>query len=222
MDATGTPLLLSRRFAPLFWCQFCAAFNDNFLKSSIVFVILFRVDEASSPALITLASGLLIAPYFILSGVGGELADRHDKARVAQRLKLVEIFVASLSAAGFVLESLPLMFAALAGFGILGALFGPAKYGILPDHLRREELPAGNALVEGATFIAILLGTITGSLAVREHGGTAIFIVLVIGFAVAAWSAALFIPSTAIGAPYLRVSANIAASTVAMLSHLRS
>ena len=42
MDATGTPLLLSRRFAPLFWCQFFAAFNDNFLKTALVFLILFR------------------------------------------------------------------------------------------------------------------------------------------------------------------------------------
>ena len=63
------------------------------------------------------------------------IADCHDKARVAQRVKFVEIFVAGLSAAGFLLASLPLMFAALAGFGILGALFGPVKYGILPDHL---------------------------------------------------------------------------------------
>jgi acyl-[acyl-carrier-protein]-phospholipid O-acyltransferase/long-chain-fatty-acid--[acyl-carrier-protein] ligase len=38
------------------------------------------------------------------------------------------------------------------------ALFGPIKYGILPDHLARSELPAGNALVEGATFMAILFG----------------------------------------------------------------
>ena len=35
------PLMLSRRFAPLFWCQFFAAFNDNFLKTALVFLILF-------------------------------------------------------------------------------------------------------------------------------------------------------------------------------------
>jgi acyl-[acyl-carrier-protein]-phospholipid O-acyltransferase/long-chain-fatty-acid--[acyl-carrier-protein] ligase len=33
------PLLLSRRFAPLFACQFFAAFNDNFLKTALVFLI---------------------------------------------------------------------------------------------------------------------------------------------------------------------------------------
>jgi acyl-[acyl-carrier-protein]-phospholipid O-acyltransferase/long-chain-fatty-acid--[acyl-carrier-protein] ligase len=222
MDATGTPLLLSRRFAPLFWCQFCAAFNDNFLKSSLVFVILFKTSGGDAAALITLASGILIAPYFVLSGLGGEIADRHDKARVARTIKFVEVFVALLSAGGFLLQSLPVMFAALAGFGVLGALFGPVKYGILPDHLHREELPAGNALVEGATFVAILLGTIIGGLTVREQGGTAVFLTLVIGFAVAAWIAALVIPPTQVGAPHLRVSVNIAASTLAMLRHLHA
>ena len=61
-------------------------------------------------------------------------------------------------------RSLPILFVALFGFGVLGALFGPIKYGILPDHFEREQLPAGNALVEGATFIAILTGTIVGGL----------------------------------------------------------
>ena len=165
-----TPLLLSRRFAPLFWCQFFAAFNDNFLKTALVFVILFQSGARNSEALITVASAVFIAPYFFLSALGGELADRYDKARVAQRLKFVEIFVAALAAWAYVRSSLPLLFAALFGFGILAALFGPIKYGILPDHLRREQLPTANALVEGATFVAILLGTIAGGLAAAVFG----------------------------------------------------
>jgi hypothetical protein len=34
-------LMLSRRFAPLFWCQFFSAFNDNFLRTTLVLFILF-------------------------------------------------------------------------------------------------------------------------------------------------------------------------------------
>jgi acyl-[acyl-carrier-protein]-phospholipid O-acyltransferase / long-chain-fatty-acid--[acyl-carrier-protein] ligase len=215
------PLLLSRRFAPLFCCQFFAAFNDNFLKTSLVFLILFGGGGANAAALITSASAVFIAPFFVLSALGGELADRYDKARVAQRVKFAEIFVAALSVAGYALASLPILFCALFGFGVLSALFGPIKYGILPDHLRREELPAGNALVEGATFIAILTGTIVGGLASRG-GDTALFAALVIGFAFAAWASALAIPPTGEGAPHLRVTFNIAASTAAMIRHLRA
>jgi predicted MFS family arabinose efflux permease len=216
------PLMLSRRFAPLFWCQFFAAFNDNFLKTALVFLILFKAGGADAEALITLAGATFIAPYFFLSGLGGELADRFDKARVAQVVKFVEIFVAGLSVLGFARASLPIMFMALFGFGVIGALFGPMKYGILPDHLRREELPTGNALVEGATFIAILLGTIVGGRAAHGEGSTAFFAVLVIGFAFLCWGAALLIPPTGAGAPHLRVSINIAASTAAMIRHLRA
>ena len=217
-----TPLLLSRRFAPLFWCQFFAAFNDNFLKTALVFVILFQSGARNSEALITVASAVFIAPYFFLSALGGELADRYDKARVAQRLKFVEIFVAALAAWAYVRSSLPLLFAALFGFGILAALFGPIKYGILPDHLRREQLPTANALVEGATFVAILLGTIAGGLAARDRGDAAPFAALIMSFAAACWTSALLIPPTGEGAPQLRIATNIAASTAAMIRHLRA
>ncbi len=214
------PLLLSRRFAPLFWCQFFAAFNDNFLKTALVFLILFR-GHPDAEALITTASAIFIAPYFFLSGLGGELADRYDKARVAQVIKFVEIFVAGVAVWGYASGSLPILFAALFGFGVLASLFGPIKYGILPDHLAREQLPAGNALVEGATFVAILLGTIVGGMAAHNGGGPFAFAPLVIGFSLACWIAALFIPPTGEGAPQLKVTFNIAASTVAMIRHLR-
>ena len=216
------PLMLSRRFAPLFWCQFFAAFNDNFLKTSLVFLILFRSGAAGAEALVTLASAIFIAPYFFLSALGGELADRHDKARVAQWLKFLEMFVAALAVLGFARQSVPILFGALAGFGMIGALFGPIKYGILPDHLARAELPAGNALVEGATFVAILTGTLVGGLAARGGGSVAAFAALVIGFAFLCWAASLLIPPTGEGAPQLKISVNIAASTLGMIRHLRA
>jgi hypothetical protein len=43
-------------------------------------------------------------------------------------------------------------------------LFGPIKYAILPQHLQKNELVAGNAMVEAGTFIAILIGTLLGAL----------------------------------------------------------
>jgi acyl-[acyl-carrier-protein]-phospholipid O-acyltransferase/long-chain-fatty-acid--[acyl-carrier-protein] ligase len=207
-----SPLLLSRRFAPLFWCQFFAAFNDNFLKTALVFVILFQSDRGDSEALITLASAVFIAPFFFLSALGGQLADRYDKAKVAQRLKFAEIFIAAFAVIGYARSSLPILFVALFAFGVLAALFGPIKYGILPDHLRREQLPSGNALIEGA---------IAAGLASRG-GETATFAALVISFALACWVSALLIPATGEGAPQLKIEVNIAASTVAMMRHLHA
>jgi acyl-[acyl-carrier-protein]-phospholipid O-acyltransferase/long-chain-fatty-acid--[acyl-carrier-protein] ligase len=213
--------LFSRRFVPLFACQFFSAFNDNFLKTSLVFLLLFGASSDASTK-ITLASALFIAPYFVLSALGGELADRFDKARVAQCLKFAEIFVAAIAVIGFALANTALLFVALAGFGVVAALFGPIKYGILPDHLPLRQIPAANALIEGATFIAILTGTIAGGLAAKGGGDARILSALVMLFALACWLSALLIPPTGSGAPNLRVRANLAVSTAAMLRYLRS
>jgi acyl-[acyl-carrier-protein]-phospholipid O-acyltransferase / long-chain-fatty-acid--[acyl-carrier-protein] ligase len=216
----SSSLLTTRRFAPLFWCQFFSAFNDNFLKTSLVFLILFKMTEQGSEALITLAGAIFIFPFFILSAIGGEIADRYDKAFVARRLKLVEIAVAAIAVGGFWLHSVPVLFAALFLFGVISALFGPIKYGILPDHLAESELPAGNALVEGATFIAILSGTIVGGLASKGGGDPASFASMMMAFALACWLAALFIPATGEAAPNLVIDFNIARSTFVVLRGL--
>jgi acyl-[acyl-carrier-protein]-phospholipid O-acyltransferase / long-chain-fatty-acid--[acyl-carrier-protein] ligase len=214
----SSSLLTTRRFAPLFWCQFFSAFNDNFLKNALVFLILFKT--ADSEVLITLTLAIFIFPSFILSAIGGEIADRYDKALVAQRLKFFEIAVAAIAVAGFWLHSVPVLFTALFLFGVISALFGPIKYGILPDHLAESELPAGNALVEGATFIAILSGTIVGGLASKDGGDPAAFAGLMMALALMCWIAALYIPATGQGAPNLVIDFNIARSTVDLLHNL--
>src|SRR5215211_6689294 len=189
-------LMTSRRFAPLFWCQFFSAFNDNFLKNALVFLILFSptVSEGARPALITLTAAVFIGPFFFLSGLGGQMADRFDKSIVASRVKLVEIAVSALGVVGFWMHSVPIMFVTLFLFGIIATLFGPVKYGILPDHLKKEELPAGNALVEGATFMAILLGTIVGGLAAKEGTHPGYFGAMIVVFSLLCWGASLLIP----------------------------
>ncbi len=215
-------LMTTRRFAPLFWCQFFAAFGDNFLKTALVFVILFEVSGANSAVLITLAGATLIAPFFFLSGLGGELADRYDKAWVAQRIKLTEIGAAIVGVAGFAFHSLSLLFLAVFMFGTLASLFGPIKYGILPDLLKRRELPSGNALIEAGTFLAILLGTIVAGIAANGNSSPIHFAWLMILTALASWCSSLFIPHTPEAAPDLRINGNIFASTGSLIKLVRA
>src|SRR5439155_12901959 len=125
-------LMSSRRFAPLFWAQFCSALNDNVLKNALVIMLLYGAAEGHGDALVTVAGAVFIFPFFILSGLGGELADKFVKSVVARRLKFAEIFAAAFAAGGFFLHSIPLLFVALALFGIVAALFGPVNYAMLP------------------------------------------------------------------------------------------
>src|SRR5690242_2431204 len=219
--AMASSLLLTRRFAPLFWCQFFSAFSDNFLKNALVFLLVYQIGGPQADSLTQLAAAVFIAPYFFLSALGGEFADRYDKAKVAQRLKFAEIGIAVIAVVGFAVHSILILFVALFLFGVIGSLFGPIKYGILPDHLARSELPAGNALVEGATFVAILLGTIVGGLAAHKGGDPASFGFLMIIFSLLCWGASLFIPPTGEAAPDLVIRRNVIASTGSLLNHLR-
>jgi acyl-[acyl-carrier-protein]-phospholipid O-acyltransferase/long-chain-fatty-acid--[acyl-carrier-protein] ligase len=215
-------LMSSRRFAPLFWAQFCSALNDNVLKNALVIMILYGVSAGHGDALVTVAGAVFIFPFFVLSALGGELADKYVKSVVARRLKFCEIFAACFAAAGFFLHSVPLLFVALALFGIVAALFGPVKYGILPDQLATSELATGNALVEGATFMAILIGTIAGGLFVSGSSHMGPISLAVVGLAIVCWAFASRIPPTVPSAPDLVITRNPWTSTLRLLKTLWS
>ena len=205
-------LMKTRRFAPLFWTQFLSAFNDNFLKNALVFLILFRMAEGGA-SLIALAGGVFIAPFLFLSALGGQIADRSDKAIIARRLKLAEVGGAGLAVLGMALQSLPILFVALFVFGLISALFSPIKYGLLPDHLEQTELPAANAWVEAGTFLAILGGTISAGLLFTQGEATLIFVPVMLALAIGCYLFSRKIPSTEIAAPDLEVDRNILRST---------
>ncbi|RWE85972.1 acyl-[ACP]--phospholipid O-acyltransferase [Mesorhizobium sp.] len=211
----------SRRFAPLFWTQFLSAFNDNFLKNTLVFLILFTLAADQAASLVTLAGAVFMAPFLLLSALGGEIADRFDKALIARRLKFTEIAAAAVAVVGIALSSIPVLMTALLMFGIISALFGPIKYGILPDHLERKELPRANAWIESATFAAILGGTIAGGLVSADGIGVAVFGPIMMILAIACWFVSRYIPRTGSAAPDLVIDRNIFRSTWRQVNGLR-
>src|SRR5215472_67460 len=191
-------LLASRRFGPLFATQFLSAFNDNALKNALVLMIAYRADASgamSAGLLIPLAGGLFILPFFLCSASAGALADRSDKARLVRIIKLIEIAVMMVAAAGVIAGSATLLLTLLFVMGVEAAFFGPIKYAILPDLLAAEELLLGNAIVEAGTFLSILLGTIAGMVIATGHGEITVA-ALIVAVAIAAWGASLAIPPT--------------------------
>jgi acyl-[acyl-carrier-protein]-phospholipid O-acyltransferase / long-chain-fatty-acid--[acyl-carrier-protein] ligase len=192
--ASITGLMTTRRFAPMFFVQFLAALSDNILKNGLSFLVLASLAKEQSGTVIGVAGALFMLPFFLLAALGGDLADCHNKAEVVRKLKFAEIFVALLAAGGLYFHSLPTLFAALLGFGIISALFGPTKYGILPDHLDRSDLPLANALIEGSTFIAILAGTGLAALSGTHDGLLAAIIIVA---ALSCYGVSRIIPPTA-------------------------
>jgi MFS family permease len=191
------PLWRARRFLPLFAAQFLGVLNDQMFQKAFVALLTYRLGDAtglSLEALGAIASGLFILPFAIIAPTAGQIADRVDKARMMRWVKAWEVVVMAMAVIGFHLQDVTFLFVVLFLMGAQSALFAPVKYAILPQYLRRDELLAGNGLVQGGTFVAILLGAIVGTELVLREGGVAIVSALVIAVAVAGWLAALVAP----------------------------
>lgn len=214
-------LFRTRRFLPLFATQFLTAFNDNFLKNAIVILVTYRGMSAmglSSSEAVALSSGVFILPFFLFSAQAGQLADQQEKSRIIRWVKGFEIVAMAIAGIGFVTQSFPWLLTAIFLMGIHSTVFGPIKYGCLPQLLRADELVAGNALIEAGTFIAILLGTIGGGVlvAMKPHGPELVMATLVL-VAVLGFVGSFAIPELPAVAPDIHVARNPFTPTVEVL-----
>src|SRR6267154_320165 len=112
-------------------------------------------------------------------------------------------------AIGFYRRDLVMLFFALGLMGVHSTLFGPVKYAILPQNLRKDELIGGNGLVEMGTFVAILLGEIVGGLVIAIKPDGPIYAgATAIAVAIAGYLVSRRIPATPAVAPDLRINWN--------------
>jgi 1-acyl-sn-glycerol-3-phosphate acyltransferase len=228
-DAPRAPhqffLLGQRRFAPFFWTMFLGAFNDNVYKNALAIMVAFqgaKLMGLGSDDLVNLAGAIFIAPYVLLSATSGQLADKYEKSMLIRRIKLLEIGIMLVGAAGFYFHSLALLFALLFGLGCQATLFGPVKYSIMPQHLSEAELTGGNGLVESGMYVAILTGTLLGGLLIADHvHGPLLVCLATLGCAVAGYLASRRIPLSPAAAPELQVNWNLFSETAENWSMIR-
>jgi len=161
--------------------QFFGAFNDNAWKLMVALLAIRQATTgmAPGPELETAAQTqtaltyiIFTLPLVLLSLVGGTLADRLSKRTVIIAIKVVEVLLMSAGTVALWWKPtggiLPLI--VLCGMGAHSALFGPSKYGILPELIPHERLAAGNGLLELWTFAAILAGTAAGGFLLQTAG----------------------------------------------------
>mgnify|MGYP006185498903 CR=1 FL=1 len=71
-------LLRKRRFLPFFLVQSLGAFNDNVYRQAIIALLFFLGVSSEQRTLYTnLAPALFILPYFLFSGLAGQVAGIH-------------------------------------------------------------------------------------------------------------------------------------------------
>jgi 1-acyl-sn-glycerol-3-phosphate acyltransferase len=183
----------TRRFAPYTLVQFLGAVVDHLALAALVAAITGALGaRAAAAGVELLLPGLaLLLPFLVLSGVGGQLADRLDKAAWIRRLKAVEVAIAALAILAMQAGSIVALSAALLAFGVRAALFGPVKLAILPRHLHRDDLLDGTALAVAATVLAILVGAGIGTALAPSPSALG---ALIGAAAIVGWLASLSIP----------------------------
>src|SRR5580698_3576252 len=159
-----------------FWAliatQFQGAYSDNILRNLLLSMIVgMGMARSERETFVSAVTFLFSVPFLLLSIQGGWLADRFSKRSITIWTKIMEFGSMILTTAGLATHTLALSLVALTLVAAQAALFGPSKYGLLPELLPEKSLSWGNGVIELGTFLAIIVGTVTGAgLAEKFHG----------------------------------------------------
>lgn len=151
-----------------FWAliatQFQGALSDNILRNLLLSMIVgMGIGHQERETFVSAVTFIFSVPFLLLSMLGSWLADRFSKRGVTIWTKVMELGSMLVATAGLATHSLPLCLATLALVASQAALFGPTKYGLLPELLPETSLPCGNGVIELSTFLAIIVGTVAGA-----------------------------------------------------------
>ncbi len=221
--ASQFSLFRHRRFSAMFFTQFLGAFNDNVFKQALILVLTYSAATKLGMAvslLNNLAAMLFILPYFLFSALAGQIADKYEKSKLTQLVKLLEIIIMGISAVGFVFEIYWLLFVALFLMGTQSTFFGPIKYAYLPEAMHKDELVGANGLFQTGTSLAILVGMMSAGLLMQLNHPMIWVCVVTLVVAFLGFVASKFLPKTHAYNPKLVVNYNIFATSFEVIKYL--
>lgn len=148
-----------RSFYWLNGAQFFGALNDNLFKLLIVFSLIARHGDANADRIFAMAGVVFVTPFLLFNAASGALADRVSKRTIIVAAKALELGVMILGAAAFVTGIEWMLYVVLFCMATQSTLFGPAKYGIVPEMVGQAGLSRGNSMLTALTYLAIIIGT---------------------------------------------------------------
>ncbi|MFN0065399.1 MAG: MFS transporter [Chlamydiales bacterium] len=188
---------LTSPFACLNYAQFLAAINENLYKLLTAFFLIEYMGEEHTNMIMSVIGALFILPFLLFSSVGGILADRWPKNRIIYVTRICELGTMLMA---FFIFGLPLTYGAyilLFVMSSLAAIFGPAKYGAIPELLDKKKILFGNSVIAAFTYLGIILGTALASFAVwATHSNFVLCILFTVLFAAIGTLISFFIPKT--------------------------
>lgn len=155
---TPTPSLYrDKSFFGILITQFLGAFNDNVFKQILLYICIDMAQGNRAENMQGTATVVFAIPFILLSGLCGYLSDIVSKRNIIVLSKVLEIVAMALGGLAFASGNVSLMLGVLFFMGAQSALFGPAKYGILPELFRDRDLPRANGIILMTTFLSIIV-----------------------------------------------------------------
>ncbi len=161
--------------------QFLGALNDNIYKLLIVFFFLQLEGVKDGHWVLSLSGAIFVLPFLLFSASSGMLADRFSKRNIIVLTKLLELLVMSGAVLAFYFESRWGAWLTLFLLATQSAIFGPSKYGIIPELVRTEKISQANGLMTSFTFLAIIIGTFFASFLLDVTGRNFLFAAMFCG-----------------------------------------
>lgn len=127
-----------------------------------------------------------------------------------------------LATAGLATHTLGLSLAALTLVASQAALFGPSKYGLLPELLPEKNLSWGNGVIELGTFLAIIFGTVAGAWMGEHFSGHEVYAgYVLLSLSVIGFLTSLGVDKVPAAAPEKPFRLNIAGDLWAQIAKMR-
>ena len=166
----------TRGFWSLIATQFQGAYSDNILRNLLLSMIVgMGLARSERETFVSMVTFLFSMPFVLFSMTGGWLADRYSKRQITIWTKMMELGSMLVATIGLALHSRTIALIALTLVATQAALFGPSKYGLLPELLPAKRLSWGNGVIELGTFLAIIVGTMTGAAMAESLRGHEIY-----------------------------------------------
>ena len=161
--------LLTRDFGLVWWSQVLSQVADGVSKLAL----LWFVYSITGSALKTTVIGLLqTLPPIVFGPVIGVVVDRLPKKAILicsdlARALLIGLIPCWVSAESFTIQSLYILTFL---YGIATAMFVPTLSSSVPLMVKKEQLTAANALLQGTTSLGIVIGPVISGLGIAFSG----------------------------------------------------
>ncbi|WP_052354799.1 MFS transporter [Candidatus Protochlamydia sp. R18] len=150
--------------------QFLGALNDNIYKLLIVYFFIQLEGMEYSHQILASTGATFVIPFLLFSALSGTLADRFSKRDIIVTTKILELVIMALGVCAFAFQSKWGSYAILFLLATQSAIFGPSKYGIVPELVSKDKISKANGLMTSFTFLAIILGTFLSSFLIQISG----------------------------------------------------